>query len=104
METKTSNSVIWTSRLGTQYEVFTPCSKAENYTCIEVIRANGDWAAEIGCWFESGSLVDYDGVYCLSMNAIKALRSAGWSVPRDIERDARESEAYNKARREGKAN
>jgi hypothetical protein len=75
---------------GYEIEVFTPKSKAtDNYTGIEVVSKKGTWLAEIGCWFDDeGSLTDYDGVPCLPMECIRALRKAGWSVPRDYEMDA----------------
>lgn len=59
-----------------------------NYTGLEVCTKSGAWAAEIGCWFdEKNRLRDYDGVSCLQMDCIRALRKAGWSVPREFEWD-----------------
>ena len=69
-------------------EVFTERSKDEDYTGVEVCGTDGDWHAEIGCWFdEKGRLLDYDGVCELQMDVIRALRKAGWIVPRDFEDD-----------------
>lgn len=39
----------------------------------------------IGCWFEKGVLVDYDGVFSLPKEAIKLLRKNGFRVPRSFE-------------------
>lgn len=39
----------------------------------------------IGLWFEGKSLIDYDGVFELPLEAIKLIRKAGYSVPRDFE-------------------
>lgn len=72
-------------------EVFTTQSEdieKRKYTGVEVTNLDGRWVAEIGCWFDNRNrLYDYDGVYCLSMSVIKALRKAGWTVPREFEND-----------------
>jgi hypothetical protein len=68
-------------------EVFTPRQYGEDrqYTGLEICNYKGDrWIAEIGCWFDKNRLVDYDGVFELPKVAIKALRKAGWTVPRDF--------------------
>lgn len=77
-------------KTGRAVEVFTPYDRQSkpDYTGVEVTK-NGNWVAEIGCWFENRKLVDYDGVFCLPMSVIRALRAAGWSVPREYERDVK---------------
>jgi hypothetical protein len=40
-------------------------------------------ATHIGCWFENGFLVDYDGVFELPRQAVRILRKNGFSVPKD---------------------
>lgn len=39
----------------------------------------------IGLWFDNKTLTDYDGVFELPMEAIKLIRKAGFTVPRDFE-------------------
>lgn len=71
-----------------EVEVFTPkeYGKKDQYTGVEVTNLAGDrWIAEVGCWFENNRLIDYDGVYGLTPWVVKALRKAGWTVPRDME-------------------
>jgi hypothetical protein len=90
--------MIYTDKkTGYEIEVFTTKEQSKketrenrkNFTGIEVVTNRGTWLAEIGCWFDDkGSLIDYDGVPCLPMECIRALRKAGWSVPRDYEMDA----------------
>lgn len=70
-----------------EVEVFTPkkYGKDSQYTGIEVTtHKTGQWVSEIGCWFDKNRLIDYDGVYELMPYVIKALRKAGWTVPRDF--------------------
>jgi hypothetical protein len=38
-----------------------------------------------GLWFEKKTLVDYDGVFELTAQAIITIRKAGFRVPRDYE-------------------
>lgn len=40
---------------------------------------------DIGLWFEGKTLTDYDGVFELPIEAIKLIRKAGYTVPRDFE-------------------
>ena len=71
-----------------EVEVFTPASEGKDYTGVEVVTVKtGRWVAEIGCWFKKNRLEDYDGVFALSPWVIKALRKAGYTVPRDFEVD-----------------
>ncbi len=84
--TTTTNSVIYRNeKHNRQVEVFTPASEDKEYTGVEVCDLNGNWKAEIGCWFDGNKLIDYDGVYVLNRWVIKALRKAGYCVPRDFE-------------------
>lgn len=38
-----------------------------------------------GLWFEHNELQDYDGVYSLPANVVKAVRECGFIVPIDME-------------------
>jgi hypothetical protein len=54
---------------------------------IEWIIDEGFWIAQIGVWFEDGSLIDYDGVFELPDQAIILLRSLGFIVEKEFEAD-----------------
>jgi hypothetical protein len=47
-----------------------------------LLRNGEDYA---GLWFEGKRLADYDGVFGLTRHDIKAIRNAGFVVPRDFE-------------------
>lgn len=48
---------------------------------LEVTTIDGDYCFSAGLWFESNTLVDYDGVFQLSKSMIKAIRRFGFKVP-----------------------
>ena len=75
-------------------EVFTRKGKDDDdYTGVEVTTSKtGKWIAEIGCWFINGVLEDYDGVFYLPSYVIKALRKAGWTVPKTFMEQAQDVE------------
>lgn len=76
-------------KTGREIEVFQEFVKGEDYTGVEVCGPSGEWEEELGCYFdEKGRLDDYDGAFGISMDVIRALRKAGWTVPRDFEDDA----------------
>jgi len=88
METKvTTNSTIFTSKKGLTYEVFA-LRKTDNgfETGMEVCSPSGIHVDEIGILTDRNKrLEDYDGVFELHMNHIRALRAAGITVPRNFE-------------------
>ena len=84
-----SLSTKFVAKTGYEYEVFELSESFDGFeTSIEVCDADGEWYSEIGIWTDKDKrLTDYDGVFCLSWNAIRALRKSGITVPRDYELD-----------------
>ncbi len=62
------------------YEYFGTHEKGCLEGCV-----NDEWSFEAGLWFENFVLVDYDGVYQLSIRTIKKIRKMGFTVPREFE-------------------
>jgi len=86
METATT-STTFTSKKGFTYEVF-PLRKTDSgfETGMEVCDPSGNHVDEIGILTDRNKrLEDYDGVFELHMNHIRALRAAGITVPRSFE-------------------
>lgn len=55
----------------------------EDYSGWDIFNVKDDDYAEGGLWFESGVLVDYDGVYSLPEEVYEALRHSGIKVDSD---------------------
>jgi hypothetical protein len=73
--------IVIDKKSGREIEIFTAAKgNTEEYTGVEVTR-NGQWVAEIGCWFDGRTLVDYDGVFEIAQDVCRALRKAGYIVP-----------------------
>ena len=74
-------------KTGREIEVFTTSAEGrkEQHTYVEIVDKTGRYVTGMECFFENNRLIDYDGVFCIAMDVIKALRQAGWIVPKDFE-------------------
>ena len=62
-------------------------AKGVEYCAIESIYSTNKYdVRNCGCWFESGRLTDYDGVFEMNMDEVAVLRKNGFVVPREFER------------------
>jgi len=82
-----TNSTTFTSKKGFTYEVFLLRKVNNGFEIdMEVCDPSGNHISEIGIWTDTNKrLEDYDGVFSLHMNHIRALRAAGITVPRSFE-------------------
>lgn len=83
-----TTSTTFTSKAGFTYEVFDLVGDSiDGYqTIMEVCDPSGFHFATVGVWTDGKKrLEDYDGVYSLHKNHIRALRLARITVPRSFE-------------------
>lgn len=98
--TKNGNLMLTlTSPINLEHSQSAKCERLADsaVSTMELMFNNGvpaciEWDVEalgitesIGLWFEGKTLVDYDGVFELPKAAIKLIRKAGYTVPKDFE-------------------